>query len=102
MTEAYLSPQLIAFINYFYSFISKRKPYIEMEITIRDTGINTPFKELQIILREGRYNVCKFYNISNDPNALWDTDYAEYEASSLLNKLLIKEKEDPFNGKIET
>ena len=100
MVDSYLSPRIIAFINYFYSFVRHWRHYVEMDVEIRDDGFNTPYKQLRITLRNGEYNAAQIYNIK-DIDVNWAVDDIEDIAGDLLKKLFNK-KEVLNNGKVET
>lgn len=100
MADSYLSPRIVSFINYFYSFVNHWRYYVEMDVEIRDDGFNIPYKQLRITLRDGRYNVAQIYDIK-DIDVNWALDDIEDLAGDLLKKLFNK-KEVLNNGKIET
>lgn len=94
MTEAYLSPQLIAFINYFYYFTKKMDKDISFCISMLDDF------DLQIRLRKGNYNICKCY-LQDFVNCTTSIELISKEVQKVVTTLLDEERVGT-HGKVET
>lgn len=94
MVDAYLSPQLITFINFFYYFTKKIDKDISFCISMLDDF------DLQIRLRKGNYNICKCY-LQDFVNRTTSIELISKEVQKVVTTLLDEERVGTY-GKIET
>ena len=96
MTDSYLHPKVVSFINYFYDYIHKNDPNVMMDTLIMPNKCG----EIAIYLINNINGIC--YNVANTYWIEHITNLSinpERAAKYLLEKL---QKECEKHGKIET
>lgn len=91
MSDVFLSPKIVSFVNYFCNFVNRYDKNIKIRLTIDNTysGAYLKFfgKNVEITIQKGnRFAQC-CYDIDAMPSYLDDLDIVEDMAMNLIEKL---------------